>query len=50
MGKVAIYKQAKDISNLEEKHYLTQYQGERFIENNCNKAGKKAALELGREV
>lgn len=51
MGKVAIYKQAKDINNLEEKqYYLTWYQGERFIENNCNKAEKKATLELGREV
>lgn len=47
MGKVAIYKQAKDINNLEEKHYLTRYQKERFMENNCNKVEKKATLKLG---
>lgn len=51
MGRVAIYRQTKDINNLEEKHYyLTWYQEEPFIENNCTKEEKKAALRLGREV
>jgi len=51
MGKVAIYKQAKDINNLEENHYyLRWYQGERFTENNRKKAEKKTTLKLGREV
>ena len=51
MGKVAIYKQAKDINNLEENHYyLSWYQGERFTENNRKKAEKKTTLKLGREV
>lgn len=45
MGKGAIYKQTKDINNLEEKHYYgTWYQEEQFMENNCNKAEKKTTL------
>ena len=51
MGKVAIYKQAKDINNLEESHYYSSWkQGERFTENNFKKAEKKTTLKLGREV
>ena len=51
MGKVAIYKQAKDINNLEENHYyLRWYQGERFTENNRKKAEKKTTLKIVREV
>lgn len=51
MGKAAIYKQAKDINNLEKNHhYLSWYQGERFIENNFKKAEKKTTLKLEREV
>lgn len=51
MGEVAIYEQGKDIDNLKEKHYyLTWYQGERFIKNNCNKAKNKVSLKSGREV
>lgn len=51
MGRVAIYKQTKEINHLEEKHYcLTRYQEEWFIEDNCKKEEKKAALRLGREV
>lgn len=51
MGKAAIYKQAKDINNLEKNHhYLSWYQGERFTENNFKKAEKKTTLKLEREV
>lgn len=51
MGKGALYKQAKDMNNLEEKHYyLTRYQEVRFMKNNCNKAEKKTILKLVREL
>jgi uncharacterized protein YueI len=47
MDEESIYEQAKDISPLEKKYYLTWYQ-ERFTENNCNEAEKKkTTLKLG---